>query len=259
MSEVAFDYKGKNFVVVGASSGMGKQIALELSQAGANVLCLARRTELMEQLKENEGAGKIIPSFVDVTVAKSTDWDIILRDFVNSYGKISGGVYTAGISMVTAFRNWNEELAEQIMNTSYWGMLRFVQAASKKRIAYDRSSFLVFSSTAAYIGSQGLLIYSSAKAAVQTAVRVIAKEIYQNQHRINSISPGWVKTEMSYSQEAIDLDVRDKVKNRLWLGEGSVDKVSGMVLFLLSDRADWITGTDLVVDGGYLLGGGGNE
>ena len=88
MQEVTFDYSGKNFVVVGASSGMGKQIALELAQSGANVLCLARRIEIMEQMKSEQGKGKIIPAFVDVTTATSKDWDTILKDFVSEYGRL---------------------------------------------------------------------------------------------------------------------------------------------------------------------------
>lgn len=251
MQDVNFSYEGKNFVVVGASSGIGKQIALELAQAGANVLCLARRVELMEQLKENQGNGKIIPAFVDVTTAKPAEWDSLIKSFVGEYGKINGGVYTAGVGGLTAFRNWNEDFAQLTMNTSYWGMLRFLQSASKKRFAVDGSSYVVFSSIAAHHGEQGQLIYSSAKAAVQSAVNVIAKEISPNKHRINSISPGWVNTSMNADDE---FEVYERRKNMFWLGEGSTEKVSGMVLFLLSSRADWITGTDIIIDGGQLLG-----
>lgn len=259
MQEVTFNYSGKNFVVVGASSGIGKQIALELAQAGANVLALARRTELIEQLKEQQGAGKIIPNFVDVTVAKPADWDNIMKNFVKEYGKISGGVYTAGVGATTVFRSWNDDLAQSEMNTSYWGLLRFLQAATRKRTAFDASSFVVFASTAGYVGPSGLLVYASAKAAVQTSVKVIARELGNNRHRVNSISPGWItNTGMTTSTEH-EFGMSDSVKNSMLLGEGNADKVSGMVLFLLSDRADWITGTDIIVDGGQLLCGGGYE
>lgn len=251
MQEVQFNFAGKNFVVVGASSGMGKQIALELSQAGANVLCLARRVEIMEQMKNEQSAGKIIPAFVDVTSATSKDWDAIIKNFVGEYGKINGGVYTAGVGGLTAFRRWNDELAQRIMEVSYWGMLRFMQSAAKKRMANENSSFVVFSSIASYIGEQGQLIYSSAKSAVKSSVKIIAKEISSDKHRINSISPGWVNTAMTENDE---FNIHEKRKGMFWLGEGTAEKVSGMVLFLLGERADWITGTDIIVDGGQLLG-----
>ena len=255
MSEVQFNYEGKNFVVCGASSGIGKQIALELAQAGANVLCLARRVEVMEQMKSEQGKGKIIPAFVDVIEAKSADWDKIFKDFVAEYGKISGGVYTAGISQITPFRGWNEELAQRIMNTSYWGMLRFIQSASKKKFAFDGASFVVFSSVSGHLGTQGLLFYASAKSAVMTAVKVIAREISKNSQRINSISPGFVtNTKMTSTVEIAEFNIEDNNAKIAPFGLGTVEKVSGMALFLLSDRTSWITGTDIIVDEGQILG-----
>ena len=253
MSDVKFNFAGKNFIVVGASSGMGKQIALELSQSGANVLCLARRVEIIEQMQAEQDAGKIIPAFVDVIAATSKDWDALIKNFVGEYGKISGAVYTAGVTGLTAFRSWNEDLAKKITDTSYWGMLKFLQSATKKRFAFDGASFVAFSSNAAYFATQGLMIYSSIKAAVQVAVKTIAKEISQDRQRINTISPGWVKTEMTENYSA-EFGLPAGAEKTFRLGEGTADKVSGMVLFLLSDRADWITGTDILVDGGQFLG-----
>ena len=86
---------------------------------------------------------------------------------------------------------------------------------------------------------------------MQAAVKAIAKEIIVNKHRINSISPGLVDTPMTANDK---IKNQNRYKDFFWLGEGTTDKVSGMVLFLLSSRADWITGTDIVIDGGQLLG-----
>ncbi len=254
MNDVNFSYEGKNFVIVGASSGIGKQIAIELAQTGANVLCLARRVEVIEQMTSEQGTGKIIPGFVDVTAAKSADWDTIIKNFVKEYGKISGGIYTAGVGGIVAFRKFNDDYAQRLMDTNYWGMLRFLQSATKKRFAFDGSSFVVFSSAAAYVANQGQVLYASSKSAVQTAVRIIAKEVSPNKIRLNSISPGWVMNTEMASQQAEDFGIPQQSQKAFLLGAGNPDKVSGMVLFLLSSRADWITGTDIVVDGGQLLG-----
>ena len=254
MNDVNFSYEGKNFVVVGASSGIGKQIAIELAQTGANVLCLARRVEVMGKMKSEQGTGKIIPAFVDVTAAKPTDWDAIIKNFVNEYGKISGGVYTAGVGGIVAFRKFSDDYAQRLMDTNYWGMLRFLQSATKKRFAFDGSSFVVFSSAAAYIANQGQVLYASSKSAVQTAVRIIAKEVSPNKHRVNSISPGWVMNTGMADQQADEFGIPHQSQKAFLLGEGNPDKVSGMVLFLLSSRTDWITGTDIIIDGGQILG-----
>lgn len=254
MTDVNFSYKGKNFVVVGASSGIGKQIAIELTQAGANVLCLARRVEVMQQMASEQGTGKIIPAFVDVTAAKSADWDAIIKNFVNEYGKINGGIYTAGVGGIATFRKFNDDYAQRLMDTNYWGMLRFLQSATKKRFAFDGASFVVFSSAAAYVAKQGQVLYASSKSAVQTAVRIIAKEVSPNKHRVNSISPGWVMNTEIANQQTNSFGIPQQSQKAFLLGEGNPDKVSGMVLFLLSSRADWITGTDIVIDGGQILG-----
>ncbi len=109
---------------------------------------------------------------------------------------------------------------------------------------------------AAHTGYKGLLIYSSIKAAVQTAVKSMAKELAAQKHRINSISPGWLTDTEMTSIENDSFSNREILASNIMLGAGSTDKISGMVLFLLSNRADWITGVDILVDGGMILGGG---
>ena len=91
---------------------------------------------------------------------------------------------------------------------------------------------------------------------MKTAVRSIAMEISRKKQRINSISPGWVETPMTknFVQETTELP--EDVLHQYYLGLGQPKDVSGMTLFLLSDAARWITGTDVVVDGGFLLGNG---
>lgn len=102
-----------------------------------------------------------------------------------------------------------------------------------------------------------MFAYSAAKAAVQAAARSIAKEICRNGKRINTISPGWVNSEMTdREQGTLGQEAFLALEKRHLLGFGEVTDVSGFVLFLLSDRARWITGNDFLVDGGYLWGDG---
>ena len=109
---------------------------------------------------------------------------------------------------------------------------------------------MLMSSVSASTGEKGMLAYSAAKAGVRTAVKTLAKEIALKGHRIVSISPGWVKTEMT-SQISQAVGTSD-VEARHLLRIGNPKDISGVALFLLSDRAGWMTGTDIVVDGGYL-------
>lgn len=256
MTDVKFDFSGKNFVVVGASSGMGWQIAIDLATAGANVLAIARNKERLEKLQA-ECPGKIVIFSLDVISANSEEWDACIGDFVRVYGKISGGVYTAGITGVSPLKGFNEKLAHDIMDTSFWGMINFIHAGVRKKYANTGASYVVFSSTAGHQGSKGMFAYSAAKAAVKTAVQSIAEEIAQTGKRINSISPGWVNTHMTLDSVQNNTEaIPQHVLKRHYLGLGEPTDVSGTALFLLSDASRWITGTDILVDGGYLSADG---
>lgn len=254
MKDVQFHFENKNFVIVGASSGMGRQIALDLAESGAHVLAVARNEERLEAVHQ-QYPQQIVTVSLDVLSADSTAWDTVLAAFVEHYGKCHGGVYTAGISDMTPLRMYDEAIARRIVDTSFWGMARFVQCMAKKKYSSKGSSFVVFSSTAAYCGNKGQFAYSAAKGAVQTAVRSLAKEICREQHRINSISPGWVESDMTKeSVEELGAIRPAETFSQYHLGLGKPEDISGMALFLLSDAARWITGTDIVIDGGSLLG-----
>lgn len=253
--QVSFNLKDKNYIVVGASSGMGKQIALDLAEAGANVLAIARNVERLQNLKQMY-PNNISICIADVMHTKDEEWSNILTSFVEQFGKIHGAVYAAGISRMTSLRMFDASDAKDVMDTCFWGMLFFIKNATKKKYACSGSSFVTFSSTASYIGGKGEIVYSAAKAAVGNAVKSIAKEIATNKQRINSVSPGWVNTNMikKAEQELGGFFSRETYKLSYPLGLGEPKNVSGMVLFLLSDATSWITGTDVVIDGGFLLG-----
>lgn len=251
MGKVSYDFSDERFVVTGASSGIGRTIATELAAAGATVLALARRKEKLDEL-EHKYARHIVPGVVDV--CDSMTLADIISSFVKSYGKLSGAVHAAGIFYSTPLRAYDEVEARRIMDVSFWAGIRLMQIVNKKKNAVEGCSSVLFSSVAAITGEKSNFAYSSAKIAMQAAVRTIAKEIYPHKNRINTISPGWVHTEMTRYEEEHG-QVSKKFYDWHLLGIGEPSDVSGTVLFLLSDRARWITGTNVVVDGGYLLGG----
>lgn len=248
---VNFDFDGKNFVVVGASSGIGKQTAIELATSGANVLAIGRNVERLEELKKN-CPEKIFTASLDVIDAEPEDWTANVTKFIGNVGKIDGGVYSAGIVGLTPLNSFDRELAHKIFDTSFWGMINFMQVAAKKKISNAGSSFVLMSSLAADFGTKSLFAYSAAKAAVKAAVKPIAKEIIRNRHRINTVSPAMVKTDM-LGNIAYESEIGAAEMSRYLLGLGKPNDISGLILFLLSDRAGWITGQDFSLDGGYLL------
>jgi len=249
---VKFDFGGKNFVIVGASSGIGKQTALELVNAGANILAVGRNLERLKNLKDT-CPKKIFTVSLDVLNANQDDWADALTNFVNEYGKIDGAVYSAGIAGMTPLNSFDAQLAHKIFDTSFWGMINFVQVASKKKFSNAGSSFVLMSSiTSAGFGTKGLFAYTAAKSAVTGVLKPLAKEIIRNRHRINAVSPAMVQTEMLASA-AKSFEIGEDEISRYLLGIGKAEDVSGMILFLLSDRAGWITGQNFLIDGGYSI------
>lgn len=247
MSDVNFDFKGKNFVVTGASSGMGRQTALELAQFGANVLAVARREDKLNELQSQVPDNVVVAS---LDVCDSEKLEYAVKDFVTAKGKLHGGVHAAGIVDITPIKSYDKDKARKIMNINFWAGMDFVQIVTKKKMSDEAASFVLFSSVAAKYSAKGMFAYSGAKAAINAAMRSISKEIAKRHQRINSIMPGWVVTAMT--DELGQMSNEAEVIAAAPFGIGHPQDITGMVLFLLSDRARWITGTNIVVDGGFL-------
>lgn len=242
MGQINFDFTNQNFIVTGASSGMGKAIACELAMSGANVLAVARREEpLLAMTAQHPG---IVPGVADV--ADTITLQSLIDVFRDKYGKFHGLVHAAGFCEYSVLRGYAEDQALSMMETSFWAGIRLVQLLHRKAYTWDGASFVLFSSVASHSGKRGLFAYSAAKAAVSNAVRSLSGELAKRHLRINAICPGRVLTPLTENME------EPEYASRYVLGEGQPRDVSGAALFLLSDRASWITGTDLVVDGGFL-------
>lgn len=247
MSQVTFDFTGCRFAVTGASSGMGCALAKELAAAGADVLAIARRKEKLRELQD-DFPDRITIAPVDVCDKEKISE--VVRSFVQVKGKLHGGVYAAGIVGITPLKQYDGEMARKIMDVSFWAGVDFLQICTKVAVSEKGASFVLFSSIDAVAGWKGKFAYSSAKMAINSAVKSIAKEIARRNQRVNSILPGWVQTDMTKEAEAFTDMV--PIMERELLGVGRPEDVTGQVMFLLSDRATWITGTNVVVDGGYL-------
>lgn len=248
MSRVVFDFTGENFVVTGASSGMGKQVAVELAAAGANVLAIARNEARLQELQAQYPANISIAA---LDVCDSEKMENAIKDFVGANGKLYGGVHAAGINNFTPLKTYDKSLANKIMDTSFWAGVELARIVTKAKYANKGMSTVLFSSVCAQSDEKGMFVYASAKAAVNACVKSIAKEINAKGHRINSIMPGWVENSTMTTSVDGMIDQNFFKKNHL-LGLANPEDVTGMVLFLLSDRGSWITGSNIAVDGGYL-------
>lgn len=247
MSKVLFDFTDERYVVTGATSGMGREIALELAVNGAKVLAIGRNAERLKNIK-SEFPDNVFPAQLDV--CDSTTLEEAIYAFVAEHGKLKGAVHAAGISEITPVKSYDEMEAKQIMDVSFWAGMKLLSLVTRVKYGLAGTSTVLFSSVCAYSHERGMFAYSASKAAIDSGIRSAAKEICGKGHRVNSIVPGWVKTPM-LNQASVLADTGAFFEQHL-LGPGEVQDVTGMVLFLLSDRAKWITGSNIVVDGGYL-------
>lgn len=247
MSTVKYDFTNENFVVTGASSGMGRQIAMDLSVAGAKVLAIGRNESRLNALKELHPNNITIAS---VDVREYSNIEEKISDFVATNGKLKGCVHAAGINKATPLKSYDESLAKEIMDTSFWAAINLVKLVTKVKYGAKGSSSVLFSSVAADVRLRGAFAYTSSKAAINSAIGSIAKEIYSKGHRINTVMPAWIEG-TAMTNDFAGITSQDDL-NRHLLGLGHAEDVSSVVLFLLSDAAKWITGTNVVVDGGYL-------
>lgn len=247
MSKVTFDFTDERYVVTGATSGMGRQVALELAAAGAKVLAIGRNADRLQEIKESF-PDNIFPAQLDV--CDSAALEEAIKGFVAEHGKLNGGVHAAGIYEITPIKNYDVDIAKNIMEISFWAGMKLLQLVTKTKYGMNGTSTVLFSSVSAFSHEKGMFAYSATKAAMNSGILAAAKEICGKNHRVNSIVPGWVSTPMT--TEAGEVNDKDTVFDRHLLGVGAPENVTGMVLFLLSSRASWITGSTVVVDGGYL-------
>ena len=251
MASAAFDFTGDCYLVTGASSGMGREVALALTKSGATVLAVARREEKLQALQaETAGyAGALVSAACDVCDGESLEGH--LAAFTEKYGRLSGTVHAAGIAVFTPVMMYNARKAHNMMETTFWAGMNLLQLATGAGYAREKTSHVLFSSADAICCEKGKFAYAAAKAAVNAGVRAAAKELGPQGHRVNAVLPGWVETEMTVSPMVAAMADQAAIEAREILGTGKPEDVTGMVLFLLSDAARWVTGACLAVDGGY--------
>lgn len=240
------------YLVTGASSGIGNAICFALLEQGHKVIGVAR--------SKKQAVNKLINKFNDNFVFEekdlATDIDNLPKWVSNlaiKYGKLSGLVHAAGMVQVIPNRFNSYQKMLEVFNLNLFSGLSLAKAFSDKRVCKNDNVSLVFiSSVAAHIGTSGLVNYSASKSALIGTVKSLAKELAPKRIRVNSISPGLIKTDLT--QNTCEVEFFEKLEKLYPLGLGKPEYIANTAVFLLSEQAQWITGTDIIVDGGITLG-----
>ncbi|MBI1742702.1 glucose 1-dehydrogenase [Candidatus Acetothermia bacterium] len=249
-----FSLKDKVAVVTGGGRGIGRAIALALAEAGATVVPTSRTQEEVDSVaKEIEKLGqRALPIVTDVSAAESVK--ALVEKTLKTFGKIDILVNGAGISPV-----WKriEELTEsewdRILSVNLKGVFLCSREVGKAMIARQSGSIISIASISGFTGTSHMGAYSVSKAGVMQLTRVLAMEWAKHSIRVNTIAPGWVKTQMSagvLSHEKISQSLLAQVPMKR---AAEPEEIAGMAVYLASEASSFVTGQVFIVDGGQAM------
>lgn len=246
-------FEGKCVVVTGASSGMGRKIALDFAKEGATVIAVARRLERLEEIaKEAEGfAGKILPYQGDISLEEVNN--SMIDYAVKECGKLDVLVNNAGImDEFTPIGELTDELFNKVMAVNLNGPIYAMRKAVQVMLEQETKGNIVnIASIGGVCGARAGVAYTASKHAIVGATKNTAY-MYAGKIRCNVVCPGGVETEVMNSQTNISQFGVGRIMAGLdtSIPAGKVEDISTAVLYIASDDAKFMTGAEIVIDGG---------
>ncbi len=246
-----FSLEGKTVLVTGASSGIGRGIAVTCAQMGAKLILNGRNEERL-----NETISMLTGEGHQILVADLSQQEDLQR-MADIIPEIQGWVNSAGIPKVSPIKYFDRKDVEEIFNVNaISSMLLLSMLVKKKKLKRGASVVFISAVTGAFVGSIGDTSYCATKGAVNGFMKGAALELAPQGIRINSINPGLVPTnilnlanDLAGEEHHAELMLKCYPLKRL----GLPDDIANGAVYLLSDASSWVTGTNLVIDGGYLL------
>ena len=242
-----FSLEGKTILVTGASSNIGRQIAIKCSEMGAKMIVTARSEErLKKTIAAMEGDGH------QITESDLSDAEQI-PVLVEQLPELDGIVMCAAIFRTTPIRNNRRKYTEEMFNTNTFANIDLVQLLLKNKKIKNGGSILFISSVAAYRPYAGNALYSATKGAINSFCQVLAIEQGSKKIRANCISPGIIKRDLKVKEWAVTQEELAKEEARFPLGFGHTEDIAYAAVYMMSDASKWVTGTNMVVDGGQSI------
>lgn len=242
-----FDLTGKVALVTGASSGMGRAIAIALALQGANVVAAARRLNKLEEIKHEH----ISPVKMDVTVRAEVDAAVAFA--VKRYGKLDILVNNAGVLDYSPFLDMKEEAWDKVIDTNLKGYFYAAQAAGREMAKSKWGRIINIASIASGgvgIGYPMISHYVASKGGIIGLTEALAGELGPMGITVNAIGPGAIETEMT---QGITEEQKQGMFARLPIKRiGTSEEIAAAVVYFASDEASYTTGATLYIDGGWL-------
>lgn len=248
MSADLFKLTGKKIIVTGASSGIGYETCILISQLGGSFIGIARRKDELEKLLE--ASGNTESSIIAADLTKEED----ILEIVKTVPNIDGVVHSAGITQPSPLKFYKKELIDKIREVNYDSILLLLSNLVKHKKVNKNSSVVLVSSISGLYGMKGNGIYAGTKGAMIAIAKVWANELAVSGIRVNVVAPGMVRTDITLKAiEILSSETIAEDEKKYPLGYGDPIDVAAPITFLLSSASKWITGEVLIIDGGRTM------
>jgi NAD(P)-dependent dehydrogenase (short-subunit alcohol dehydrogenase family) len=243
-----FSLEGKRVLVTGASSGIGRAVAIECSEAGAEVIITGRNKERLADTLSKMSGKKHPMIIADLT--NEADIDKIAMEI----DRVDGIVLCAGITHPLPFSFSTRTSVDEIMNINFNSQtILTARLVNERKINKGGSIVFISSVSGVFCSSVGNSIYSASKGAINGLVKGMALDLAPRSIRVNSVNPGLVETEIYSSGEITKDQLKADIDRYPLRRHGKPDEIAWAVIYLLSDATTWVTGSALLIDGGYTL------
>lgn len=241
--------KNKIALITGAGRGIGRAIAIALAKEGAEVVINyngseERAKEVKQTIEENGGKASIYKCNVSDFAA----CEVMIKDIVKEYGHLDILVNNAGITKDGLIMKMKEEDFDSVLNVNLKGTFNTIRHSARQMLKQRSGKIINISSVSGILGNVGQANYAASKAGVIGLTKTMARELGSRGITVNAIAPGFVDTEMT---EVLSEEIRENACKQIILGRfGKPEDIANTAVFLASDKADYITGQVISVDGG---------
>lgn len=244
--ENPFSLTGKTVLVTGASSGIGRAISVACAKSGSTLVLNGRNEERLQETFDMIGNQQNIKLVADVTdLDRTVEW-------VKELPVLDGVVLCAGVGQTTPVQNLKYEKTESVFKTNTFANIQLLQLLIKGKKINKGGSIVLISSIASHKPYFGNAVYSASKGALNSYSKVAAIELANRGVRVNCIEPGLIVTDI-VTGAGFDETQLAEFEKTMPLGFGKPEDIANGCVYLLSDAARWVTGSNMIIDGGQTL------